>query len=113
MLLKSYMLEIIGNDKDSGRIVIRYHIRAKGIPREKHQFLTIEKFQEMSNEGIPVKISNIRQFKRGFKDKKAPAVRTIVTDKEINREEWDGRIQDKEHNRWLPLLNDLIKEWRG
>ena len=106
---KLYILVIIGYSKKKGeekKIVIEYHIRAKGVPKDKQKELTFEVFKDMLFNQTPKTIKNGKRFAKAFKKTEEPAIKTVYGDKEINRKQWSGSKLDIENNRWIPLSKD-------
>ena len=112
---KLYICEIIGYSKKKGeedKIVIEYHIRGKGVPKDNQKELTFEVFEDMLFNQNSHIIKEGRRFAKAFKKTEAPAIKTVYEDKEINREEWKGRKLNRDSNRWIPLSenNDKLEE---
>ena len=103
---KLYGVEIIGKSKkEENRIDIANHFRAKGVPRESQKTLTIRKFQMMLENQEPQEFTGTR-FAKSHKKTDEPAIDKIEVTKVINKKSWDGRIWEKETNRWIPISEE-------
>jgi hypothetical protein len=112
---KCYLLEVIGkalNDEEDkgirkGDIVIKYHIRSKGIASRTLEEFTEEElvaqFEKLfKGESIKYEIKNL--FERKWQDKfDFQGVRSVDKEKEINKTKWTGRVYDQSNHYWYPI----------
>ena len=117
---KFYIYEICG--LKNGKPAIKYHIRCKGVPKHGRveedgrvvrgrDDMTIEDFEEMYKNGVPMLFGGNR-FAKSFKDTNEPAVKTVNIDRTVNKKTWDGGIWNEENNRWLPICHVDAKKFR-
>ncbi|MGQ4876626.1 MAG: DNA polymerase, partial [Promethearchaeia archaeon] len=116
---KLYIDEIIAYEEREEKKIYKIfnHIRAKGVPRDNIKNLNFEKYNEMFRGLIldPVELKrelthsqtptgslsfNSELYKRNTKKMDEPAIKIISQQKIINRVPWDGRIYNKELDRW-------------
>ena len=82
------------------KVVVVPHVRAKGIKKQHHKELKFETFVDMLFEHKVVKIEGISRFARSFKYAEEPAIKTVISTKEMNKDVWDGRNWNEELNRF-------------
>ena len=82
------------------KVVVVPHVRAKGIKKQHHKELKFETFVDMLFEHKVVKVEGISRFARSFKYAKEPAIKTVISTKEMNKDVWDGRNWNEELNRF-------------
>ena len=96
---KLYALEIIVYYKERpDEVVIEYHIRAKGVPKDSQKDLTFEKFQDMLDNQTPMTVSG-RRFAKAFKKTDETAIKTYMetrksTENNGKDESWTERVID-------------------
>jgi hypothetical protein len=105
---KLYLLEVMGKDHKTGKIVIDYHVRSKGINSKYLEKINNEKlvedYAQMLN-GSKVTYDNLTRFNRNWKQRKGEiGIKTITETKVINQQRWEGRVFNATDYRWLPIL---------
>lgn len=103
---KNYMDEIIGFDNKTGKIVMAYHTRCKGMPKAVVSKWRTPEFKRMlAQEGMEAVVTS---FKAALKTTSKPALVKTEMIKQAGCSTWSGRKLDIENNRWLPWT-DLKK----
>jgi hypothetical protein len=97
---KLYLLKVICKDKETGKIVIKYHVRSKGInikylKRLNKEQLVWNYVNMLTGEKVIYK--DLTRFNRNWKQKKrAIRIKTVSETKVINQEKWQERIYEPE-----------------
>jgi hypothetical protein len=105
---KLYLLEVMGKDKETGKIVIKYHVRSKGINtrylEKLDEELLVQDYVDMLN-GKSVMYKDLTRFNRNWKQRKGDiGIKTVSKIKVINQDKWQGCTYEPATFRWLPNI---------
>ena len=94
-------------------VEIQFHVRAKGIKKDRQDELKFENFENMLFKHEQLPVEDISRFARNFKDADEPAIKTVVSSKIMNKDIWDGRKWNEELNRFEPTEEHFLLDEKG